>query len=205
MFDTLAKIVHDVLAVWGFFSITGFVVYKAFHLPTWEDGLTNAFTASFRFLYEAVTGNDTGKAAVNTALLCYDKEALQIVSRLDKHPYETPSLVSYIPNRDGCSWYDISAMGLAASYKSLENSQIAEMAHHIVQNFFLETRGYHINISIRIASPERLYFCIPLSEDGQRFINKQDSPGLSPGMEGNTGNSLEEVFDIFPDQDGQPK
>lgn len=203
--NTIIVFIYKVLAIWGFLSLIGFVIYKVLHLDTWEQGLVKAFTATINFLYEGFTGKSSQDANINTALLCYDNEALEIVSRLNKHPYETPSLTSYVPNLNACSWYDISAVGLAPSYKDLDNVLISEMACKIIQNFFMETRNCQVNICIKVVSPTRLYFCIPLSEAGFRFIQKQNNTSPMGRIEENNENSLEEEFDFFSDEDKQGK
>lgn len=199
MFDKFIMFIRNILAIWGFLSLMGFVIYKTLHLDTWEHGLIKAFSATVNFIYEGCTGKSSQEADINTALICYDKEALEIVSKLNRHPYETPSLESYIPNWNACSWYDIGAVGLAPLYKDLENRQIAEMADKIIKNYFMETREVQVNIYIKVASPTRLHFCIPLSEEGIRFMESQSRGIPSSRTAENTSEFLEEEFDIFSD------
>ena len=136
----------------------------------------------FRSAYQEMTGQDLPDYIVDTSLMLKDHEVLELVDCFENHPYDTPVLSSYDPNCNGVLWVDISACGLAERYKHLDNHGIAEICYNLIQTFYMKTRGIRVFPCIRVASPKRLYFAIPLSAEGQRFLNRQETAAQMPQM-----------------------
>lgn len=128
-----------------------------------------------RSVYEEISGTPYPDTVINTSLIFSNEEMLGLVKSLDGHPYDTPSLENYIPEYRGAMWIDISAVGLVSKYKGLTNRQIQEMAERVIQNFFMETRSTKKKVEIRflVVTSTRLYFAVPLSVDGKRYLDKQ--------------------------------
>ena len=212
--NILSIIISIVSILWLVISLIGYVLYKTREeINSWECGVKWILTAGFNWLYEEATGQHEERNLLNTSLMLSNDEVLQLVKNFDKHPYETPTLSSYNPNSYGIAWYDIYTLGLSPVYAGLTNDQIKQMAKYVIQNYFMNTRNIQVSIYIQIASPIRLYFAIPLSENGQLFLEKQrrsisSSIGLDSYRNSNPfasldssidSDSLEEEINIFED------
>ncbi len=101
----------------------------------------------------------------------------------------------YIPNYQGILWLDIKAVELALRYQSFIREDICNMADYIIQNFYMETRGIRVKVFIKVASPKRLYFAIPLSVEGEKYLEKQaqEQPQIQDSYEDVT-------FDLFEEE-----
>lgn len=84
-------------------------------------------------------------------------------------------------------------MGLIPLYQGLTRSDICGMAENIIQNFYLETRGRSVKIFIKVASPTRLYFAIPLSEEAEEYLEKQEEVQAQENHE-------EENWELFQEE-----
>lgn len=194
-------------------SAIGYLIYKAelsSEVHTWEDGVKKALTFGFEFVYEELLGKVLPDKLVNPALICSNQEVLELVARLNDHPYDTPVLVSYISNANGIDWYDFAAVGLAPKYKNMANEQIARIACYKIQTFFMETRGCKVALYIKVATPTRLYFAVALSENGRKFLEKQANPTPTETRSDTASTdtspapgTLEETIELFPKQDSE--
>lgn len=189
--------------------IGGFIIYKGWELDSWENGVKKVLTFGFHliykiycFAYTELTGKEISGNCINTALMCSNHEVLELVTCLDGHPYDTPSLESYIPNENGIAWYDISAIGLVHMYRDLTCKQLADMVYKIIQNYFMKTRGVQVFIYILVVTPTRLYFAIALSEEGRKSLEKQAlNTTAKPNVENREQEPLTEEIK-FPEGSG---
>ena len=92
-------------------------------------------------------------------------------------------------------------MGLVQLYQGLTRSDICEMAENIIQNFYMETRGIGVKIFIKVASPTRLYFAIPLSVEGEKYLEKQAQEQPQDSYEDVTFDLFEEEIPENEDND----
>lgn len=139
---------------------------------SWEEGISTVFVTAFNFFYEEITGKMCSEKAINTALLFNNEEVLELTRRLDGHPYDTTTLASY-ECANGIAWFDIRAVGLASAYRDTDYKQRQRIAYHIIQNFFMETRGVQVYVDVKIATSTRLYFAVPLSVEGEKYLQRQ--------------------------------
>lgn len=161
--------------------------------------LPKIFRTLFRFLYEAVyegwTGHDLPEKLIHAERILSNAEVLELVQKFKNNPYIVPSLGGYIPNYQGILWLDIKAVELALRYQSFIREDICNMADYIIQNFYMETRGIRVKVFIKVASPKRLYFAIPLSVEGEKYLEKQaqEQPQIQDSYEDVT-------FDLFEEE-----
>lgn len=199
--------------LWTVISLSGFILYKyRTGITSWEEGIKKAITFGLDWICEEATGQASSDKLINPSLLLTNNEALELTQRFDGHPYDTPVLVNYTPNLNGISWYEIQAINLISKYASLDNSGIAKIAEHIIQTYFMQSRNTQIAIYIRVATPKRLYFAIPLSVQGNSFLAKASTDiqqnlstlnscnhiPANPDVPNSCG-SLEEEINIFED------
>ncbi len=180
--------------------------------------LPKIFRTLFRFLYEGWTGHDLPEKLVHAERILSNAEVLELVQKFKNSPYIVPSVENYIQNNLGILWLDIKAVGLIPLYQGLTRIDICGMAESIIQNFYMETRGIRVKVFIKVASPiiqnfymetrgirvkvfikvaspKRLYFAIPLSVEGEKYLEKQveDQPQIQDSYEDVT-------FDLFEEE-----
>lgn len=126
-----------------------------------------------RAVYEEVSHSPYPDSIINSGLFLTNEEALALVAELDKHPYDTPSLSSYLPEYGGAMWIDVSAVGLISKYHDLPKEKIGAIIEKVIQNYFMKSRNTQVRIYFLVVTATRLYFAIPLSKDGQRNLDKQ--------------------------------
>ena len=162
--------------------IGGYVIYRLYPESTerWEDGVSFMVHLVFdplislsKFIYKKVVEKLLTDQTIDMTYMLTDQETLDLVDNLKDHPYDTPALASYIPNANGISWIDIKAVGLVGRYKDVTYEQTATICRNVIENYFMRTRGCQVAVYIRVASPTRLYFAVPLSEAGKRFLDRQ--------------------------------
>lgn len=165
------------------FMIGGYVIYRLYPESTerWEDGVSFMVHLVFdplisfaKFIYKKVVEKLLTDQTVDMTYMLADQETLDLVDTLKDHPYDIPALASYIPNANGISWIDIKAVGLAGRYKDITYEQIITICQNVIETYFMKTRGCQAAVYIRVASPKRLYFAVPLSEAGKRFLDRQE-------------------------------
>ena len=170
----IINVIHGV----GFWlCMISLVVYKLNVLKTksWEETIYMMFRKGFEVCYEEITGKTSPKRIVDSSLFLTNGEVLELVHRFDNRPYEVPALGEYLPNANGISWMDIRAIELIPKYANMKTKEIALMAYHIIQDFYMEKRGTSVRLYIKVATPQRLYFAIALSEEGFNFLEEQQS------------------------------
>lgn len=165
------------------FMIGGYVIYRLYPESTerWEDGVSFMVHLVFdplislaKFIYKKVVEKLLTDQTADMTYMLTDREALDLVDTLKDQPYDVPALASYIPNANGISWIDVKAVGLVGRYKDVTYEQIATICRNVIENYFMKTRGCQVAVYIRVASPTRLYFAVPLSEAGKRFLDRQE-------------------------------
>lgn len=207
------------------FCLMGYVLYKLGYARSVEEGsglvgsliasavlavfrfLPKIFRPLFRFLYEAIyegwTGHDLPEKLAHTEYILSNAEVLELLQKFKNSPYIVPSVANYTQNSLGILWLDIKAVGLVPLYQGLTRSDICEMAENIIQNFYMETRGIGVKIFIKVASPTRLYFAIPLSVEGEKYLEKQaqEQPQIQDSYEDVTFDLFEEEIPENEDND----
>lgn len=174
--------IANILNIYAFILTGGYVAYKfgMVEAKTWEEGVKKFLTLGFHiiykiycFAYTELTGKEVSGNSVDVALILTDDEVLELVNTLDGHLYDTPALTGGQHNNNGIAYYNISAVGLTSHYEGMDNDQIAKIATHKIHNYYLRTRKRPADIHILVATPKRLYFAIPLSEEGRKSLEKQ--------------------------------
>ncbi|CDC07484.1 putative uncharacterized protein [Lachnospiraceae bacterium CAG:364] len=217
MIYEVLKVIGIIIFLWGFMYFAGFIFCKTGHAKSIEEGIAvflvtmaeewkgifrflfKIFRPLFHFLYEAIyegwTGQPLPEKLEHTERILSKAEVLELVQKFKNSPYIVPSLFNYIPNSLGVLWLDIKAVGLESRFQSLGRNGICDMAENIIQNFYMETRGTCVNIFIKVASPTRLYFAIPLSVEGEKYLEKQvqEQPQIQDCYEDVT-------FDLFEEE-----
>lgn len=207
------------------FCLMGYVLYKLGYARSVEEGsgligsiiaygvlavfrfLPKIFRPLFRFLYEAIyegwTGHSLPEKLERTERILSNAEVLELVQKFKNSPYIVPSQGDYIPNYQGILWLDIKAVGLAPRYQSFVREDICNMAENTIQNFYMETRGIRVKVFIKVASPTRLYFAIPLSVEGEKYLEKQvqDQTQIQDSCEDVTFDLFEEEIPENEDND----
>ena len=156
-------------------------------------------------IFYSITGQTNPKKIINPAFMLSDCEVLALVKRLDGHPYDTPTLISYIPNSNGVSYYEIGAVGLVEKYKGLTVSELAQLILHVIRNFFMETRNIQVWIYLIVVSPTRLRFAVALSEEGRRILELQLQRSDSACVNTDSGSSVieEEILEETADSESE--
>ena len=200
--NSIVQALFIMVSIFALFCLGGYILYKMGEAENTEEGagmlgaciasvaltvlhfLPKIFRPLFRFLYEAVyegwTGHDLPEKLIHAERILSNAEVLELVQKFKNNPYIVPSLGDYIPNYQGILWLDIKAVELALRYQSFIREDICNMADYIIQNFYMETRGIRVKVFIKVASPKRLYFAIPLSVEGEKYLEKQveDQPQI---------------------------
>lgn len=152
----------------GLFEVFTGILFSVVHIIRW------VYPKLTRFIYW-VTETEVPEKTVNPSLILSNPEALELADRFCNHPFETPTLSDNKVSDNGIFYCEIEALGLAEKYKSqsFDNIQIAKMAQHTIQNYYMETRFIRVMAHIDMASPTRLCFSVPLSEDGRRRLENR--------------------------------
>lgn len=215
--NSIVQALFIMVSIFALFCLGGYILYKMGEAENTEEGagmlgaciasvaltvlhfLPKIFRTLFRFLYEAVyegwTGHDLPEKLIHAERILSNAEVLELVQKFKNNPYIVPSLGGYIPNYQGILWLDIKAVELALRYQSFIREDICNMADYIIQNFYMETRGIRVKVFIKVASPKRLYFAIPLSVEGEKYLEKQaqEQPQIRDSYEDVT-------FDLFEEE-----
>ncbi len=159
----------------------GFITYKLKYANSWEDGVKLLLKIYWdwikkigKFLYEEFLGRSPDSQIINPALILTNKEAIELTNRFKGCPYVMPFLEKLSPNCNGILWMEITATGLCTSYATLSFSELKRIAISTIGNFYYEIKGINVPIYVKVAQKDRLYFAIPLCEDGEKFLQKQD-------------------------------
>ena len=159
----------------------GFITYKLKYANSWEDGVKLLLKIYWdwikkigKFLYEEFLGRSPDSQIINPALILTNKEAIELTNRFKGCPYVMPFLEKLSPNCNGIMWMEIIASGLCTSYATLSFSELKRIAISTIGNFYYEIKGINVPIYVKVAQKDRLYFAIPLCEDGEKFLQKQD-------------------------------
>lgn len=223
--NSIVQALFIMVSIFALFCLGGYILYKMGEAENTEEGagmlgaciasvaltvlrfLPKIFRPLFRFLYEAVyegwTGHDLPEKLIHAERILSNAEVLELVQKFKNNPYIVPSLGDYIPNYQGILWLDIKAVELALRYQSFIREDICNMADYIIQNFYMETRGIRVKVFIKVASPKRLYFAIPLSMEGEKYLEKQveDQPQIQDSYEDVTFDLFEEEIPENEDDD----
>lgn len=183
----------------------GFITYKLKYANSWEDGVKLLLKIYWdwikkigKFLYEEFLGRSPDSQIINPALILTNKEAIELTNRFKGCPYVMPFLEKLSPNYNGIMWMEIIASGLCTSYATLSFSELKRIAISTIGNFYYEIKGINVPIYVKVAQKDRLYFAIPLCEDGEKFLQKQDQfQGESSFEQEQPMKSLEEEIPNF--------
>ena len=170
--ETLAMIFGVLIAV-------GFVAYKMKFADSWEGGvklILKTFWYGFKkigkFLYEEFSGKAAQEEEINEKIYLTNQEMMNFVDEFDGRPYNTPILAGS-EIRNGIWWADISAASLSPTYRDTSMDTIKDLCQKVIQRFFMKVRETSVKVYIRVVTPTRLYFAIPLSEKGRKFLEDQ--------------------------------
>ena len=183
----------------------GFITYKLKYANSWEDGVKLLLKIYWdwikkigKFLYEEFLGRSPDSQIINPALILTNKEAIELTNRFKGYPYVMPFLEKLSPNCNGIMWMEIIATGLCTSYATLSFSELKRIAISTIGNFYYEIKGINVPIYVKVAQKDRLYFAIPLCEDGEKFLQKQEQfQGESSFEQEQPMKSLEEEIPNF--------
>jgi len=183
----------------------GFITYKLKYANSWEDGVKLLLKIYWdwikkigKFLYEEFLGRSPDSQIINPALILTNKEAIELTNRFKGCPYVMPFLEKLSPNCNGIMWMEIIASGLCTSYATLSFSELKRIAISTIGNFYYEIKGINVPIYVKVAQKDRLYFAIPLCEDGEKFLQKQEQfQGESSFEQEQPMKSLEEEIPNF--------
>ena len=183
----------------------GFITYKLKYANSWEDGVKLLLKIYWdwikkigKFLYEEFLGRSPDSQIINPALILTNKEAIELTNRFKGCPYVMPLLEKLSPNCNGIMWMEIIASGLCTSYATLSFSELKRIAISTIGNFYYEIKGINVPIYVKVAQKDRLYFAIPLCEDGEKFLQKEDQfQGESSFEQEQPMKSLEEEIPNF--------
>lgn len=194
----------------GFMCIIGFIAYKRhmYGALRWEDGfyaLAMGLIALFSKLIPVIRNKVDIWWSDNT--IKYERnldirEVLEVVKKLENHPYETPTLANYNVDIVGESvmHVDIKAVGVVDKYAQIPNETIKEISYNTIQNFFMETRNIQVEVYILVATPNRLYFEIPLSDRGRKNIEKKIASLPKDENKFDKSDLMEEEISLFDDE-----
>ena len=87
--------------------------------------------------------------------------------------------------------------GLCTSYATLSFSELKRIAISTIGNFYYEIKGINVPIYVKVAQKDRLYFAIPLCEDGRKFLRRSGAFGESSFEQEQPMKSLEEEIPNF--------
>lgn len=183
----------------------GFITYKLKYANSWEDGVKLLLKIYWdwikkigKFLYEEFLGRSPDSQIINPALILTNREAIELTNRFKGCPYVMPFLEKLSPNCNGIMWMEIIATGLCTSYATLSFSELKRIAISTIGNFYYEIKGINVPIYVKVAQKDRLYFAIPLCEDGEKFLQKQEQfQGESSFEQEQPMKSLEEEIPNF--------
>ena len=183
----------------------GFITYKMKFADSWEGGVKLLLKIYWdwikkigKFLYEEFLGRSPDSQIINPALILTNKEAIELTNRFKGCPYVMPFLEKLSPNCNGIMWMEIIASGLCTSYATLSFSELKRIAISTIGNFYYEIKGINVPIYVKVAQKDRLYFAIPLWEEGEKFLEKQDQfQGESSFEQEQPMKSLEEEIPNF--------
>ena len=205
---TISNIIYN-LEILGMILVLivagGFITYKLKYANSWEDGVKLLLKIYWdwikkigKFLYEEFLGRSPDSQIINPALILTNKEAIELTNRFKGCPYVMPFLEKLSPNCNGIMWMEIIASGLCTSYATLSFSELKRIAISTIGNFYYEIKGINVPIYVKVAQKDRLYFAIPLCEDGEKFLQKQDQfQGESSFEQEQPMKSLEEEIPNF--------
>ena len=179
----------------------GFITYKMKFADSWEGGVKLLLKTYWdwikkigKFLYEEFLGRSPDSQIINPALILTNKEAIELTNRFKGCPYVMPFLEKLSPNCNGIMWMEIIATGLCTSYATLSFSELKRIAISTIGNFYYEIKGINVPIYVKVAQKDRLYFAIPLCEDGEKFLQKQEQ------FQGESSFAPEEPLDLFEEE-----
>lgn len=188
--------------IWMMFCIITYFAHKLYpkDYPTWTSAMKGTIQGIATLIYEELSGKQPASQIENRALLLSDTELDELRRFFEDSPYITPVLYLCRIENSVC-FYEFRAMGIIAKYKELDNKDIAKMCYYKIQTFFREKRGFsaHIYIDMQIATPDRLCFAIPLSEDGANYLEKQKKLPTAESKQ-SVPSQLEEEIDLSQDK-----
>lgn len=151
--------------------------------PELKDYVKNTFLKFFKAIksiicsitklfYTELTGRAWPGEEVHYSVPLSIEELTFLVRKLEEHLYIAPTLGGYGTNSKGFFQVRIHAVAIRQNYSSLPPEQLRKLAVHIIQNFYLEFRGFSANVRILAISPQFLDFAIPMTQNGQEYLKR---------------------------------
>lgn len=193
-----------------FFGFAGFLIHKTGVVDSWGAGVKYFFAGIYRIIkavctflyntfYEEITGQPLPQNVVDKSLYLTNQESLDLVEALSGHPYDSPVLHQW-SEEFGIIWIDILAVGLAPAYKDCSRDVLLQICTHVILTFFMRHREMQISLYIKVCTPTRLYFAIPVSQAGRDFLEKQKANQQKECPDQNRNDILEEVIELSPEE-----
>lgn len=179
---TISNIIYNLetlAMIFGVLIAGGFIAYKMKFADSWEGGVKLLLKTYWdwikkigKFLYEEFSGKAAQEEEINEKIYLTNQEMMNFVDEFDGRPYNTPILAG-LEIRNGIWWADISAASLSPTYRDTSMDTIKDLCQKVIQRFFMKVRETSVKVYIRVVTPTRLYFAIPLSEKGRKFLEDQ--------------------------------
>ena len=125
-----------------------------------------------KLFYTELTGRTWPGEEVNYSVPLSIEELTFLVRKLEEHLYIAPTLNGYGTNSNGFFQVRIHAVAIRQNYSSLPPEQLRKLAVHIIQNFYLEVRGFSANVRILAISPQFLDFAISMTQNGLTYLKQ---------------------------------
>ena len=183
--------------------LIGYAVYEfSPNVKSWEEGVKKVFTFAFESLYEELKGQPVENKRVKEERVLSDSECNMLKSRLIEHPFDTPSLESYIVrDSNDISRIHFSAFRLAKKYESISLEDLEELCRTVIKDFFRDIRFSCTEFYIESAQPKMLKIAIPLTNRAEVKLREEYEARLSMVKHEEENETLEIAVDIFGEHD----
>lgn len=156
--------------------LSGLIIYKTGHAPTWEAGIKTLFHwlhEALCKLFDWLQSNDPNARRQDPGLIPSLKQLTILIDKLSGHPYDTPTVTNGWVNDSDIFCVRINTFGLVSRYADLKPSQILEIVCAIVNNFFSEVWGRVPYFYIPYARIDGFMLYIPLSDYGRQALARK--------------------------------
>ena len=170
------NIIYIIISLLLLLVVSGLIIYKSGHAPTWEAGIKTLFRwigAGIKKFCEWLYSNDPNVRQQNPSLIPSLKQLTLLIDKLTGHPYDTPTVTNGWTNSSDVFCVRINAFGLVPRYANLSPKQILEIVYAIVNNFFAEIWGFVPYFFIPYARIDGFMLYIPLSDYGKQALTRK--------------------------------
>lgn len=143
-------------------------------VATWLFRQTKAL---YRFCAQEFSGKLPENQIIDPSCYLTKEELQQLRDTLEKL-YRFPSLMDYSVSPAGVTWLDFRAHDVHPAYVNLSVIEYRKIASHILNNFFQDIRLNCPPIYIKVSTPNRLYFAIPLSKAGKEYLDQEEAKSM---------------------------